>query len=325
FKRLMKWVETGKPFWYGALLEVIQKPLNLVVVSVSIGVALQAAPPIISEHIAARTASKILLILSIFWLIDRAAALAIRSGSFGAKLTEATKAIFLSISRVFVVVLSLLIVLDTLGISITPLLASLGVGSVAIALALQDTLSNFFGGVYVLVDKPIRVGDMVRIEDGTEGIVRRIGWRSSHIEVGGTNIVVIPNTKLASSIVTNYDLPTSEVNLTLPIGVSYDCDLEEVEKTAIAVAKEAVMKAQGGVATVEPIVRFTSFADSSINFNLIVRARSFAEAAVVRHELIKAVHARFQRDGIEIPYPQRTIRVLQSPAAQASRPSATPN
>lgn len=325
FRRLYKWATNGKPFWHEALIDVVQKPLNLIILSISTGIALQAAPSFISDHIVARTASKIFLILSIVWLIDRATALAIRSGSFAAKLNDATKALFLSITRTIFTVLAALVVLDTLGISITPLLASLGVGSVAVALALQDTLSNFFGGVYVLVDKPIRLGDMVRIEDGTEGIVKRIGWRSSHIEVGGSNIVVIPNTKLASSIVTNYDLPSAETNVVIPIGVSYDSDLETVERVTIATAKETLMKSEGGVLTFEPIVRFTSFADSSINFNLIVRAKSFGDTWAVKHELIKSIHAKYQREGIDIPYPQRTVRLVQSPAAHASRPSATPN
>lgn len=324
FRRLNKWIQGGKPLWYGVLVDVVQRPLNLVVVSISLGIALQTAPESIREHVAARTSTKILLILAIFWLIDRAAGVAIKMGA-SSRLSEASKALFQTIARVLVVILAAMIVLDTLGISITPLLASLGIGSVAIALALQDTLSNFFGGVYVLIDKPIRVGDMVRLEDGTEGIVRRIGWRSSQIEAAGTNIVVIPNTKLASQVVTNYEYPTPQVNVVLPIGVSYNSDLSHVERVTLEVAKEIATTNPAGAAEIAPLMRYMAFADSSINFNLIVRARTFGDAFVLRHALIKAIHSRYQKERIEIPFPQRTVQMVHMPAEQSSTSAATPN
>jgi small-conductance mechanosensitive channel len=317
-RRVMKWAERDKPHWYSVLIGEIQFPLNIIILTIALGIALQAGPESLRNQPVLKAGSQILLILAIFWLIDRALTVAIKYGGFSAKLTATTKTLFLTFTRIVVVVLSVMIVLDTLGISITPLLASLGIGSVAIALALQDTLGNFFSGVYVLVDKPIRVGDTVGMEDGTVGVVRRIGWRSSHIEVQASNTLVIPNSKLANSVVTNYDLPTSETNVTLPIGVAYESDLEFVEKVTIEIARSLIESHPALVRGFEPIVRYTQLADSSINFNLTLRVRNFGDINDCRHLLIKKIHARYKTEGIDIPYPQRTVRLFHNEQKSAS-------
>ena len=213
---------------------------------------------------------------------------------------------------------AVMIVLDNLGISLTAVWTTLGVGSVAVALALQDTLSNFFAGVYLRLDNPVRVNDYIKLESGEEGFVLHQGWRSTRIRTLPNNIVIVPNAKLASTIVTNYSMPETEMSLLIPIGVSYDCDPEAVEQILIEEARNAAGEVEGLLEKPEPFVRFIpGFGDSSLDFTLICRVNTFVDQYLVQHELRKRIFARFRRDGISIPFPQRDVHVFahNSPAA----------
>ncbi|MCC6347545.1 MAG: mechanosensitive ion channel, partial [Nitrospirales bacterium] len=103
--------------------------------------------------------------------------------------------------------LGLLIILSFLGISIAPLITALGIGGLAVALALKDTLSNLFAGLHILMERSLRIGDFVRLDAGQEGYIEDITWRTTRIRTLANNMVVIPNDKLAQSVVTNYCLP----------------------------------------------------------------------------------------------------------------------
>jgi small-conductance mechanosensitive channel len=206
--------------------------------------------------------------------------------------------------------LGLMIILDNLGISLTAVWTTLGVGSVAVALALQDTLSNFFAGVYLRLDNPIRIGDYIKLESSEEGFVVRQGWRSTRIRTLPNNIVIVPNAKLASAIVTNYSLPETQLSLLVPIAVSYDSDPDEVERVLVEEAREAAGQVDGLLAEPEPFVRFIpGFGDSALNFTLICRVGTFVDQYLVQHELRKRILARFRREGITIPFPQRDIHL----------------
>jgi small-conductance mechanosensitive channel len=148
--------------------------------------------------------------------------------------------IFTNITRVSVLLIGTLIILESLGISITPILTALGVGGLAVALALQDTLSNFFSGIHILVSRQIVPGNFVKLETGEEGYVVDINWRTTTIRQLPNNIVIIPNSKLASAIVVNYYMPDTEVSVSLQVSVSYKSDLDKVEKVTIDVAKEVM-------------------------------------------------------------------------------------
>jgi small-conductance mechanosensitive channel len=110
----------------------------------------------------------------------------------------------LALIRVTVWGIGLLVLLRGLGVAITPILTALGIGGLAVSLALQDTLANFFAGIQIVVDKPIELGDRVRLESGQEGEVESIGWRSTRLRTETSDLVVIPNTKLVQSVVYNY-------------------------------------------------------------------------------------------------------------------------
>ena len=218
--------------------------------------------------------------------------------------------------------MALMLVLDNLGISLTAVWTTLGVGSVAVALALQDTLSNFFSGVYLLLDRPVRVGDYVKLDSGDEGFVVALGWRSTRIKTLPNNVVVVPNAKLASAIVTNYSLPEPAMSLLVSVGTSYDSDPEQVERILIEEAKAAAQNTPGLMADPEPFVRFIpGFGDSSLNFTLICRVATFVDQYLAQHEIRKRIFARFRQEGISIPFPQRDVHLYShatlSPAEQA--------
>ena len=199
------------------------------------------------------------------------------------------------------------LVLGQLGLEITPLLTTLGLGSLAVALALQDTLANFFAGIYLMIDRPIRVGDYVRLDTGDEGFVDAIGWRSTHIRLWSNYIVVIPNTRLTSSIITNLVLNQSETSVYIYGGVGYLNDLEHVERVLTKVADEVQERVDGAVTGAQPLIRFQEFGDSNITFLAILKVSEFAYQYVLKHEFIKAVHRRFREEGIEIAWPVRQL------------------
>jgi small-conductance mechanosensitive channel len=203
-----------------------------------------------------------------------------------------------------------LIMLNVMGISIAPLLTALGVGGLAVALALQDTLANLFSGIHILVERSVRVGDFIRLETGQEGFVDDISWRTTRIRMTTNNLVVIPNSKLSQSVVTNYSLPEKQMALQIPVGVSYGSDIDAVEQTLLEIAQKAIGELPGLLASPAPQVRFIpGFGESSLDLTLVVQVREFSDQVPVQHELRKRIFKTFKAKGIEIPYPHRTVFV----------------
>jgi len=219
--------------------------------------------------------------------------------------------LFRNLTKLAIFTIGGLVLLQSLGISITPALTALGVGGLAVALALQEPLANLFAGFHILMSKQVRPGDYVRLETGEEGYVMDISWRNTTIRQLPNNVVIVPNSKLASIIVTNYYLPQQEMSVLVQVGVSYDSDLEKVEKVTIEVAKEVMREVPGGVPEFEPFIRYHTFGDFSIDFTVILRAREFVDQYLVKHEFIKRLHRRYHQEGIEIPFPIRTIYMRQ--------------
>ena len=214
------------------------------------------------------------------------------------------------ILKATILVIGFLIILSVLGISIAPLLTALGVGGLAVALALQDTLANLFAGIHILMEKSIRVGDFIRLETGQEGYVDDITWRTTRVRMQPNNIVVIPNSKLAQSVVTNYYLPEKRMALQTPLSVSYSSDPDLVEKAVVEEAKKAVGVVPGLLGDPEPVVRMVpGFGESSLDFTLICQIGEFTDQYAVQHELRKRILKRFKQDGIEMPFPQRTVHL----------------
>jgi len=212
-----------------------------------------------------------------------------------------------NLTKMVIVAIGVLMILNGLGVSITPILTALGVGGLAVALALQDTLSNLFAGFYVTMARQIKVGDYVKLESGEEGYVTDIGWRATTVRMLPNNVVLVPNAKLASAIITNYYLPEKELAVLVQVGVDYGSDLEFVERVTCEVGKDVMRTVQGGVPDFEPFIRYHTFGDFSINFTVILRAKEFVDQYLIKHEFVKRLHKRYQEEGITIPFPIRTI------------------
>lgn len=212
-----------------------------------------------------------------------------------------------------VATIGLLVILNGLGLSITPMLTALGVGGLAVALALQEPLANFFAGVFITLGGQIRLGDYVRLDSGQEGYVADFSWRSTRLRMLPNNLVVVPNAKLAQAIVINHDLPSRDLAVLVEVGVDYSSDLIHVERVVTDVGRTVMTDVPGGVAGFEPFIRYHTFADSSVNFTVILRAKEFVDQYMIKHEFIKRLHARFSQEGIVIPFPIRTIAQREEP------------
>ena len=218
------------------------------------------------------------------------------------------------VTRASIFLVGSLVVLHDLGISITPMLTALGVGGLAVALALQDTLTNLFAGIQLLASRQLNVGDFVKLESGEEGHLVDITWRNTTIRALSNHSIVVPNAKLAASVLVNHQQPEPEEAVVMQVGVSYDSDLELVEAVTIDTAREVMRRVQPDLRGFDPFIRYHTFGDSSIGFSVIMRATAFTERYIVMHEFVKALHRRYREEGIEIPFPMRTLRIDPHPS-----------
>jgi len=215
--------------------------------------------------------------------------------------------IFTNLTRIFVFLIGILIIFNSLGISITPILTGLGIGGLAVALALQETLTNLFAGLQIIASKQIRPGDYIRLGSGEEGFVVDINWRNTTVRELSNNLNIIPNSHISKTIIKNYFLPEKISSVLVQVGVAYESDLEKVEKITIEVAREVMREIPGGISDFEPFTRYHTFGDSSINFTVILKAKEFVDQYILKHEFIKRLHKRYQSAGITIPFPIRTL------------------
>ena len=200
-----------------------------------------------------------------------------------------------------------LVAIDSIGISISPILAGLGIGGLAVALAVQPTLSNFFAGTYVVTEGELKEGDFIELEGGPSGYVEEVGWRSTKIRSRFNNLVIIPNSRMAESIVTNYFSPTPAMNVIVTGGVAYESNLVDVEKYALEEARTVIEESEKAIKGTEPSFGFSNFGDSNVDFYVFLQAIDRAGTFGLRSELIKRIHDRFNREGIEINYPVRKL------------------
>ncbi len=203
--------------------------------------------------------------------------------------------------------MGVLVMLHTLGISILPLVTTLGIGGLAVALALQDTLANLFSGIQMLLEKSVRVGDYIKVETGEQGYVEDITWRSTRLRLAPDNIIIIPNSKMAKSAVTNYSQPDKNISVSIVVRVGYESDPDKVEDVLLDEAKKAVGQVPGLLAEPGPIVRLApGFGDWGLEFTVICQVGSFGEQFLVQHELRKRIFKRLKQENISIPVIERT-------------------
>ena len=260
------------------------------------------------------TGAKILLVFAFIVFIDRFSVGLLSNYAERSEGLRNSRSILQGISHGLIFGIGLLVLLSTLGISITPIVASLGITSLAVALALQPTLENFFSGVQLIVDKPFRIGDYIELDSGEQGFVDKIGWRSTWIRMLPNNTVIMPNSLLSKSKIINYFYPAKELSVPVEVGVHYSSDLEKVEEITLDVAREILRTHKWGVPDYETFVVFHTFDNSSINFTVMLRAQEYFNRFWIKSAFIKALHKRYAEEGIVIPYPIRAINVDQEKA-----------
>ena len=206
-----------------------------------------------------------------------------------------------NVSGILIFALAGLIALQSLGVAVAPILTALGVGGLAVALALQDTLSNFFAGIVIIISRQLQPNDYVKLESGDEGYVTDITWRNTTIRSLTNNTIIVPNSTMSNSIITNYYQPGKQLSIVLPARVGYGTDLARVEEVTLGVGREVLQEVPGCVAESEPLVRYNNFGEVSVDFSVILTIREFVDQFAVQHEFMKRLHRRYTEEGIEIP------------------------
>ena len=237
--------------------------------------------------------------------------------------------LFRRVGGVIIYGIGALLVLDVMDINISPLIAGLGLGGLAVALAIQPTLANLFAGTYVMTEGVITTGDYIELEGGMAGYVVEVGWRSTRIRTWGNNLVVVPNARFAETIITNYQQPVPAVNVYVTCGVSYDSDLDLVEEVSREVMNDLVENDPNAIRSYGSWFAFDAFGESNVNFWLFLQSRDRLASFNLQSSLIKNLHRRFKEEDITINYPVRTLQFpdgfsLETAIAQATAPPRPP-
>lgn len=285
--------------WVDSFIGIVSPVLNIVIVvgGIAIVTGFMPIPAKWQNMVSMVLQAGMVLVLAI--CTDRLVMLWMRRGASRFTLLGEGYGLITGALRGLVVGIGALMLLESVGISIGPLLASLGIGSLAIALSLQDTLKNMFSGFFVVADKPLEVGDFVKLESGQEGYLAKLGWRSSRFRMPNDGFVVVPNSKLVDSVVTNYRASDGGIAVCLDLSVQGLTELERVEQVTGDVARDVMRSVEGGVPYFDPFFRFHTISGGAVSFTVSLRARSGAAIDVVRHEFIKRVTDRYQRENIK--------------------------
>jgi len=314
FRALYRWADSTRGRLDNLLVESLESPFLVWSLMLAIHISLQVS--VLPARVVSLTSTVLLMLwmVSLTMVASRLAGGVVRDYGGRVEGAQPVTSLTQNLAKMFVVTIGLLLMMNQLGVSITPILTALGVGGLAVALALQDTLSNLFAGFYITLAGQIRVGDYVKLDSGEEGYVTDISWRATLIRMLANNLILVPNAKLAQAIVTNYSLPEKRMSLLIPVGVAYESDIDQVERVLLEEAREGARHINGLLADPPPAVRFIpGFGDSSLNFTLICQVTEFVEQYMVQHEMRKRIFKRFQKEGINIPFPVRTLVFQNKP------------
>lgn len=210
-----------------------------------------------------------------------------------------------NVSKIIILVATLMVVFSLWKIDITPLMASAGIAGVAVAFAAKDTIGNFFGGISVFMDKPFKIGDYVVLDQGERGEVVEIGVRSTRIKTRDDILIIIPNSIIANTKIINESAPVPNFRVRIPVSVAYGSDIDKVQKVLLEIIKAN----ENIVSDPDPRVRFRQFGDSSLNFELLGWAKEPSLRGRTLHELNCAIYKKFNELGIKVPFPQRDVHM----------------
>jgi small-conductance mechanosensitive channel len=204
--------------------------------------------------------------------------------------------------------IGVMLILSVFEINITPFLAGAGIAGLAVALAAQDIISNFFGGAIITVDKPFKVGDRIKV-DTYYGDVITIGPRSTRLKTLDYQIVTIPNNKITTNVIVNYAEPDQKLRITIPVSVAYGTDPKKVKDILLEIARATIKNTEYILEDPGPKAFFYEFSDSCLKFNLYVWAKKYNLPDEVMDAINVQIAERFAKEGIEIPFPQVEVRL----------------
>jgi small-conductance mechanosensitive channel len=305
--RVLRWLPGEQQAWVQTALLVVRKRLPGWCLLIGVWIAAGYWPLTPEARLLVGRAVFVLLAASVTLAAATVASRVV--DSYGAVIAPAlpVSSLTRNIAWALIAVLGLLVILNGLGLSIAPMLTALGVGGLAVALALKEPLANFFAGLFLTLAGQVRIGDYLKLDSGQEGYVVDFSWRSTRLRMLANNLVIVPNAKLAQAIVVNHQLPSHDLAVLVEVGVDYGSDLAHVERVATEVGRAVMADVPGGVVGFEPFIRYHTFADSSINFTVILRGKEFVDQYLIKHEFVKRLHVRFNQEGIVIPFPIRTL------------------
>ncbi|MFT7580613.1 MAG: small-conductance mechanosensitive channel [Myxococcota bacterium] len=290
------------------LIPLLKRPLHLALLIVGLSVWIKLAPLSKEVEDGVLLVTKASISLIILLLVDAAIQTWMIVREKTSSVLQTSGKVLRAFARVVVYLVGGLMVLSTIGIDVTPIIASLGVGSLAVGLALQSTMQDFISGLLIAADQPIRVGEYVEIE-ALAGTVMSIGWRSTRIRTRDNMFVIIPNSQLATNKLINRSRPDASVEFKTPVGVGYESDLRHVERILNEVAREVHDSHPSAVKAYAPVAATASFGGSSVDFYVWCKAKHWLQYPALLDAMIHAIHVRFNAEGINIPFPIRTLDI----------------
>jgi small-conductance mechanosensitive channel len=309
FRAVQKWAARSDSHLDVILIESLRGPIFVLSLILGVHVALRNSRIPAQYHEDIHTGVAVLWVLALTISASRLAGNMVRF--YGGRVTGARDVTSLTqkLAQLVVFAIGIVWLLKVVfDLSLTPILTTLGVGGLAVALALQDTLSNLFAGFYVSISGLVRIGDYIRLNSGEEGYVTDIAWRCTTMRGLNNNLVVIPNSKLGQAIFINYDLPEHRMTVSVSVGVSYDSDVDRVDAILLDEATNASASIEGMLSEPPPKIFFEPGpGDFALGFQIKFSIVRFAEQLRIKSELQKRIFKRLQREGINIPFPTQTI------------------
>lgn len=290
------------------LLKIITKPIAIFIIFIGIYFSFKRLSILNSYSYQIDESFFVIIIIISSYLISKVVSFSINLWLQSQDKHKKTPKLLDKLIATCVYLIGLILVLAHFEVQITPLLATLGIGGLAVGLAIKNTLTNLFAGIHMLSDQPIKVDDYIEIpEEKINGYVQDIGWRSTRIRSLTDNTIIVPNSKLAENTIINNFLPKKKLLIIVKCGVDYKSDLDLVEKVTLEVANNIQKISSGAITDHKPSLKFRNFGKSNIEFTIVLGVEDIADKFMVRHEFIKALKKRYDQEGIEISYPVRKV------------------
>lgn len=282
------------------VLETLRLPTMLWCIAAALQIGLELSPT--PEKYTGRARSAILasFIISLCLVLSSVSVRALTTHGIRRGFALALSGLGRTLIRVIIFTCGAAAVLSVYNVNITPILAALGVGGLAVALALQDTLANFFAGIHILIEEPISLGAAIRLSSGEEGVVTDIGWRTTRVRNGANNVFVIPNTKITSGILINYNLPETRLTADVAVMVGFDADLDLVQR----IAMEETRTCDGVLASPEPAIFFNPGVTAThLQFTVVFNVAAIGQRGPTQSAVRLRIYQRLRAAGVPLPQP----------------------